>query len=252
VTDKYSRQINFENVANFRDLGGYKARGGRTLAWRRLFRSAELARMTRNDYDRLTGEFGVAAVIDLRSDVERERQGIGLITEAGVKYHTISFLADGGQQQAEARRYTDFSGMGEFYVYLAGKRNFGQRIVEALEIIAEPGNHPLVFHCAIGKDRTGILAGILLSALGVGDNDIIEDYAMSGPHMLVIVERLKSRPETADFANRFPEFALRADPDSMSMLLSSIKAEYGCAEAYLKAHGAEASLVERLEKALLV
>jgi protein-tyrosine phosphatase len=252
MTELYPRHIPFEGILNFRDLGGYKASGGRRVAWRRVFRSADLTEMTRSDYDRLTGKFGVVAIIDLRSDVERERQGIGLINEAGFKYHAISFLADGGQQQVEDRRYTEFASMGEFYVYLVRKSQFGRQVVAALEIIAGKENRPLVFHCAIGKDRTGILAAVLLSALGVGDEDIVEDYVMSGPHMLAIVERLKCKSETADFANHFPEFALKAVPESMAALLSAIKKEYGSTGGYLKTHGADSTLVERLQKALLV
>jgi protein tyrosine/serine phosphatase len=222
------------------------------VAWRRLFRSAELAKMTRSDFDRLTGEFGLASVIDLRSAVERERQGIGLLSETGVKFHHVSFLTDGGNTKADERRYTDFPGMGEFYVYLVRRKEFCRKIIEALEIIAEPGNHPLVFHCAIGKDRTGLLAAILLSALGVGDEDIIADYALSDSHMVEILKRMNSKPETAEFVKRIPAYFWRALPESMALLLTTLREDYGSAGGYLKSMGAEPALIERLETALLV
>jgi len=251
MTEEYSRQIDLDNVLNFRDLGGYKARGGRTVVWRRLFRSAELANMTRNDFNRLTGDIGLAAVIDLRSAEERERQGIGLLSETSIKLHNISFLTDGGNKNSDEKRFTNFPNMGEFYVYLVGNGRFGQRIIEALEIIAAPENYPLVFHCAVGKDRTGLLAAILLSTLGVADEDIIADYAMSGPPMQVIIKRLSSKPETAGFVTRVPAYFWGAVPESMALLLATLKQEYGSTAGYLKKNGADSSLVKRLEKALL-
>jgi len=252
MTEHRSRQIDFDDIPNFRDLGGLGARGGRSVARRRVFRSSEFDHMTRNDLDRLTREIGLASVIDLRSAVERERQGIGLLSETGIRFHHISFLADGGDPKADEKRFTEFPGMGQFYVYLVGKSRFGQQLVEALKIIAAPETHPLAFHCAVGKDRTGLLAAILLSALGVADEDIIEDYALSGPPMQVIIKRLSSKAETSGMVTRVPGYFWEAAPEAMALLLNTLKQEYGSAEGYLKQNGADVSLVERLEKALLV
>jgi protein-tyrosine phosphatase len=249
---KDKRQIDFDNVPNFRDLGGLRGKEGRKVAQRRVFRSAELSNMTRNDFNRLTEEIRLAAVIDLRSAVERERNGTGLLAGTSVRFHNISFLADGGDPKADEKRFTEFPDMGQFYVYLIKKNRFGQQLVEALKIIASPENHPLIFHCAIGKDRTGLLAAMLLSALGVADEDIIEDYALSGPPMQVIIKRLSSKPETAGMVTRVPAFFWEAAPESMALLLNSLKKDYGSTEGYLKTNGADSSLVKRLEKALLV
>jgi protein-tyrosine phosphatase len=252
MAEQYSRQIIFDSVPNFRDLGGYRTRGGRTVAWRRLFRSGELSSMTRGDFNRLTGEIRLASVIDLRSAIERERKGTGLLSEARIRYHSISFITDGGDLRGEERRYKDFSNMGEFYIYLVRKREFGQRILDALKIIAVPENHPLMFHCTIGKDRTGILAAILLNILGVGDEDIIADYSLSAPYMVELVNRKDSEPEIAQAVKVLPGYFWEAAPESMALFLSTIKREYGSARGYLIAQGAEPSLISRLEKALLV
>ena len=183
MTEKYSRHLRFKSVTNFRDLGGYRTRQGRTVAWRRVFRSGEFARINQDDYRRLTEEIRLAAVVDLRSDFEVKRQGIGLPAESGIKYYNISFITDGGKTEAEAQRYKAFTNMGEFYLEIVRDKGFGGRIIQALEIIAEAKNHPLVFNCAIGKDRTGILAAMLLSVLGVAEKDIIEDYSLSDQYM---------------------------------------------------------------------
>ena len=92
MAESYTRHIKFENVINFRDLGGYRARDGYIVAWRRLFRSGDFRNMTRNDLNLLTEEIGLNSVIDLRSSIEVERQGIGLLAETDIKYHNISFI----------------------------------------------------------------------------------------------------------------------------------------------------------------
>jgi protein-tyrosine phosphatase len=250
MTEPYSRHIKFENVINFRDLGGYRARDGYTVAWRRLFRSGEFRDMTENDLSLLTGEIGLTSVIDLRSSMEIEHRGVGLIAEADIRYHNISFIA-GGNREEDERLFKEITNMGQFYVHLVRHSEFGGRIVNALEIIAEPENHPLVFHCAIGKDRTGILAAVLLSVLGVRDEDIIEDYTLSTPYMEELLRQINSNPEMAKNIEPLPHYFWEATPESMSLFLSTLRREYGSVIDYLKAQGAEPSLVQRLEKALL-
>ena len=247
----HSRHLNFEQIINFRDIGGYRTRDGRTVAWRRLFRSGEFHRMTRNDLERLTGEIGVASVVDLRSEMEARRHGTGLLSQAGVKYRNVPFMTDGGNREEDDRMFRAISNMGEFYLYLVRQKEFGGRIVEALEIIADPDNHPLVFHCAVGKDRTGILAAVLLSVLGVADDDIIEDYSLSEPYMDELLSQANDNPEMADFTQHLPGFFWKAAPESMMMFLSTLQREYGSVTDYLHAQGAEKSLIRRLEDVLL-
>jgi protein-tyrosine phosphatase len=242
----------FENLPNFRDIGGHKARGGRTVATGRVYRSAELVDISPNDYDCLTEEIGLASVIDLRSDLERKRQGIGPLSKAKIQHYHVNLINDGGDRAADAVRYKNMTDMGDFYLSTIRKKEFARLVIKALEIIADAKNHPLVFHCAVGKDRTGLVAVFLLSTLGVSDTDIVADYAKSAPYTNGIYERLNSSPETTAFANLFPRYFWDADPASMAKLLSSLKNEYGSAEAYLKVNGADEILVKRLETALLV
>jgi protein-tyrosine phosphatase len=147
--------------------------------------------------------------------------------------------------------FQEFSNMGEFYLSLVRHKEFSRRVVEALKIIAEPENHPLVFHCAVGKDRTGILAAIVLSILGVADADIIEDYTLTAPYMEEIIKRMNNNPETAKIAKQLPGYFWKAVPESMALFLSTLQREYGSVRGYVEAQGAEASLSRRLKKSLL-
>ncbi|OGO31296.1 MAG: hypothetical protein A2Z29_08840, partial [Chloroflexi bacterium RBG_16_56_11] len=179
MTEELSREIIFESIHNIRDLGGFGTGDGHTVARGRLFRSGDLRQMTPDDLNKLRERIRLNSVIDLRSDFEIERQGIGRLAGAGFNYRNVSFIADGGNRAANEQRYRECTSMGEFYLQLVRQKQFGGRIVEALDIISRRENHPLIFHCAVGKDRTGILAAILLSVLGVADKDIIDDYCLS-------------------------------------------------------------------------
>lgn len=241
-----------ESVINFRDLGGYRTRDGRGIVWRRIFRSGELGNINQADFSRLTDEIALSSVLDLRGAAETERFDTSFLLEAGIRYHNIPFMTEAGVREKENRLSSQISNMGEFYLHLVRDRQFGERIIEALEIIAEPANQPLVFHCAIGKDRTGILAAVLLNILGVEKESIIEDYCLSAPYMVEFLKEVKKDPEMATFIDRHPDFFWTAVPESMSLFLNTLQEEYGSVREYLEKHGAGASLVERLEAALLV
>jgi protein-tyrosine phosphatase len=265
----YPRHIRFEAVFNFRDLGGYWTRGGQTVAWRRLFRSSELHHMTSHDVIQLKEEIKLRSVIDLRSP--RELEPFSLLNEAGAEYYNIPLIDSGNDKENVYQNfsnmgevyshlvghndgenlYQEFSNMGEVYSYLVGHEEFGRRLVKALEIIAEPDNLPLVFHCSAGKDRTGILTAIVLGILGVTDEDIIEDYTLTAPHMKKLINRWNNDPKALEAFKNLPEYMLEASSESMTLFLSTLKREYGSARGYVEAHGGEVSLIHRLETALL-
>ena len=249
---RFSRQIKFEGFQNFRDLGGYKTRDGRTIGWQRVFRSGETYGMTPADFQKLKDKLNIKTVIDLRSDFEITKDGRGLISGSGIKYFQIPLIKDGGDKDANIRRYSGHTNMGQFYVSLSGKKDFINGIIEALEIIAVPENHPLVFHCSAGRDRTGFLASILLCILGVPTSQIEKDYCLSEPCIRKIINERKANPEINDVNTGLPDYFWETVPASIALLLSTLKKNYGSVEKYLVNQGAKPSLMRRLNQALLV
>jgi len=247
----YSRHIEFESVLNFRDLGGYRTRAGRMVAWRRLFRSGELHHMTKHDITRLREELGLRSVIDLRNDEQLELHGVGPLDEVGIKYFNIPFILDIDKDK-EREVLRESSNAGEVSLYYIKHKDYGKRIIEALEIIAEPDNHPLVFHCNAGKDRSGILAAIVLGILDVADEDIIRDYTLTTPYMKDYIERWDNDPEAAEVHRSLPGYLFKALPASMALILSSLRQEYGSIREYMEAQRTSVLLFNRLERALLV
>ncbi len=252
MNNLYPRRPRFNSIYNFRDLGGYQTTGGRKVAWRRIFRSGELHNMTRDDADRLKEKIGLTSVLDLRSNLEINQHGLGLITESGFNYFNVSLISDGGDREGNIRRYQNINDMGQFYLRLAAQKDFSQGIVQSLEIIADPANHPLVFHCSAGKDRTGVLAAILLNSLDVITEDIVNDFLLSEPYVKIVASRIQNDPKLAEDHKSLPEYFWRVRPESMVMFLTGLKQEYGSVKMYLDAQGAKPSLITQLKNTLLV
>jgi protein-tyrosine phosphatase len=254
MNQSYPRHINFESVPNFRDLGGYRTRDGRAVAWRRLFRSAALHAMSRPDIARLKEDIRPRAVIDLRAPREPiKQQEISLLGEMGARYHNVPFRPDSlDYVKHETELFRDATDLGELYLCRIREPESGRKLVDSLELIADRNNHPLLFHCSVGKDRTGVLAAMLLAAAGVIDEDIIHDYVLSAPFAPAIRDRLRNDPAAPPEVKELPEFQWEASAESMARFLALLRREYGSAAGYLEAQGADNSLLQRLEEALLV
>src|SRR5262249_57029511 len=116
---------------------------------------------------------------------------------------------------------------------------------------------PAVFHCAAGKDRTGILAALILSSVGVADHDVVTDYALTGeavPRMLAAWKAFAAQnPPQADAPPTPPPPAafLAADPTAMARLLALISAVHGSVRHYVATLGVTAAVLTDLEAALL-
>jgi protein-tyrosine phosphatase len=254
MENKPQRVLSFESIANFRDLGGYQSRGGRITAWRRLYRSGGLLHMTEKDKAFLKNDIQLKTVVDLRSPEEPKKlQEIRLLEEIGAKYFNVQFkwpVAD--YYKKEMDLYASTSNMGVVYLHRIRHEGFAKRLFSILEILADPQYYPLLFHCGAGKDRTGVLAAMLLNLLGVSDEDVISDYVLTDPSMEDVKQRICSDPETSDDVRNLPDFTWRAPPQFMETFLKGLKEEYGSAAGYLRKYGADKTLVRRLEKALLV
>jgi protein-tyrosine phosphatase len=242
-----SGEIKFEGIVNCRDLGGYKTQGGRTVARRRLFRSGYIHPATAGDLNLLQAELKLTSVINLRGNKAGQQKEVSLLNDAGIKYFNTPFFS----YQQEELNY-NFSNMGEAFLFRIRHQEYAKPIIAAMEIIADPKNLPLLFHCGAGKDRSGLVAAFVLSVLGVADSDIIADYILSAPYMADLVAGMMNDPNTPEEEKNLPAYTWEATAESMALFLTGLKPEFGSARRYLEINGAEISLFDRLEKALLV
>ena len=112
-------------------------------------------------------------------------------------------------------------------------------IAAALAILSDSSAYPAVFHCSAGKDRTGVLAALLLGLLGVPDETIVADYALSAAameHLIAYYQR--SFPDAGERLSRLAPAMVAAHPEAMAELIAGIRRDYGGFEQYAEAIGA--------------
>lgn len=226
---------------NFRDLGGIATADGRRLRSRRVFRSNGLFDLTDEECAGLQERCGLRTVIDLRGPVEAAGERAGPLAACGVRTVRLPLLDEERQQPGVI---TDF--LARYQGYLA---HAGASVVGALEIIADDGARPVLFHCTAGKDRTGVVAAVLLGCLGVPDETIVADYSATRADRARLVEFLRRRPGRAGLAGDSP--VLDTDPAVMAAFLEFLRKEHGGADGWACAAGLDPAVLARLADALL-
>jgi protein-tyrosine phosphatase len=242
------RRIELEGSFNFRDLGGYHGVDGRPVRWRSLFRADGLYRLTPADLERLGG-LGLRTVVDLRTAGELEARGrIAWPTDDLVFHHLP--LMDVLPPDDE---YPEWSDPAHVATQYAGMLADGApAVAAAIDVLCDPAAYPVVFHCMAGKDRTGILSALVLALLGVTDDDIVGDYALSGEAMQRLLAWLRAtQPERAAEVEKGAAAVVAAEPASMAQFLSDFRHEHGSAEAYVASLGLD-GVGDRLREQLLV
>ena len=238
------RHVEFELLHNFRDLGGYRAVDGRTVRWGRIYRSDSLGKLEGPDLEQFL-TLGVGTVIDLRYPWEIAAKG-RVPEQIGLEYHNLSIEHRTYDQAAIDPELDPWRYLADRYAEVA--LDGAKEIRQALEVIAS-AEAPLVFHCASGKDRTGLLAGLVLALLGVGEDDILADFALTE----LATERLLADWRAANEGRTpaWPGFG-RAPAEIMALFLADLKAEYGSVEQYASRHlGVDGELVGALRSRLL-
>ena len=250
VVNHPRRLIGLEAVHNFRDLGGYATADGRSTRWRTLFRSDGLYRLRGADDMSRVMQLGLKSVIDLRTEREQREQGIFPIDDIEVTFHHLS-IVDVTWSDTETPEFDDEV---EFLVW--GYRDMleigSSRFADAMHVLAQTDSLPAVFHCAAGKDRTGVLAALLLSSLGVDDAHICADYGLTQDAMQRTIAWSKvHRPELAERYATIPKAYLAADPRAMQIILAELAQRHGSVRNYVREIGVADNTVDALSNLLL-
>ncbi|MET7436314.1 tyrosine-protein phosphatase [Streptomyces sp. NPDC004082] len=228
-----NRHIPFARLHNFRDLGGYTTADGRTVRSGILFRADSLGKLagdgeeTRADRERFLS-LGIRTVVDLRYPWEIEAKG-RVPEHPSLTYHNLSIEHRPYDQPSLAASVDPGPYLAERYAEVA--EDGTRELREVLQLIAEAGESeaPLVFHCASGKDRTGLVAALVLSLLGVPEKTVVEDFALTE----LATDRLIAdwRAANPDRALTWPGYG-RAPAEVMTLFLASLNARYGSVRSY--------------------
>jgi protein tyrosine/serine phosphatase len=231
---------------NFRDLGGYHTADGRRTRSGRVFRSNSLQELTPSDLEVLRDELRLATVMDLRSPKEIANDGLGPLEGECVRYVNLPMLHEETDSGAPGRISAGL--VPRYLSYLEFARH---NVVRALETIADERSVPLVFHCSAGKDRTGVLAALVLGCVGVEPETVVSDYAAKQHERDRIVAFLRRRPTYTDAVDEMHPDSLESEPATMREFLRLLDERHGGARGWALHAGADEATLRRLEENLL-
>ncbi len=235
--DKYARIIGarsvpMDSVQNFRDLGGYISREGKTVKWGKVFRSGELSKLSESDSIRLDN-LRIKTIIDLRTGKEAQAAPTGY-TRANVRWIPVSIgrLAEASRRVIDGRIRKGDAGVYMEDEYLQFVTDNSGQFAKILELFQDERNYPILISCSYGKDRTGFLAAMLLAALDIPRETIMEDYMTSNQcidtrHLVDLVSHLSTD------AQESVTVFLTANERLMDLAFLRIKKEYGSTDKYL-------------------
>jgi protein-tyrosine phosphatase len=230
-----TRHIELQGALNFRDLGGYAARGG-TTARGKLYRSDALSHLTAHDTAALL-DLGLSTVVDLRHDRELvDSPGVFAVHDSVRYYHQPVGVEDASGVPPHERLQTlDFAALN-----IAMARESGATFAFVFRLLANEAAYPLVFHCAGGRDRTGIVAALILSAAGVSREDIVADYLASNDHLVPLMARMRDDYVSRDIDPEPILANLHLRESYLAALLDMVADEFGGIDGYLESIGISA------------
>lgn len=244
------RQVSLEGQSNFRDLGGYQTKDGKTVKKGILFRSGELPSLTETDVQTLAA-IPVKTVVNFLTKNEIARRGPDNLP-AGTKEVFLPIDHDSGQGSLTdglivARKTGDFSNIPvtlNTEIHRILTKEATQEYAALIRLALEPDNLPLAFHCSHGVHRTGTASAIILSALGVPWETIRDDYLLSNTlrskenekrlfQLRELAATNQGIPTTeVDTTNMEAFYILQ--PSYIDATLDTIRNDYGSIDAYLR------------------
>jgi protein-tyrosine phosphatase len=237
------RHIPIEGTLNFRDAGGYPVEGGGRIAWRTLFRSDALHRVDETGAEMIS-QLGIKTVLDLRviEELLIAESPLADFADRGIRTVHMSLVGD------------DFSELPPeldgVYAFMVNRR--GPAIGAAIKHLASPGALPGLVHCTAGKDRTGIVTAFTLSALGVPDEIIAADYALSSVYLIAdqiaVIGQISA---DTGLGEQLTEALMASPPELIVRVLDRARAQAGSVAGYLAANGVTEADLDALRAVLV-
>lgn len=243
------RWLHFEGLSNSRDLGGMPLADGGTTAWGVVARGESPQFLTTTGVAQLL-EYGVRTVVDLRTGIERGNEGCGNLCHDKVHgLHRVHapLVSDAAWASDPVGRDNELDKTDAYRSWLNGEGAGG--LVEMLERIAA-GVGGVYVHCAVGKDRTGVVTALLSELAGVRDDAVCQDYMLTDHRLDRVLAKLKgSKTYTRDL--REPNRTAQAPrPADMGRLLAMLRDEHDGAQGWFRSRGASPRVVDAARKRL--
>lgn len=243
------RHLKFEGACNVRDLGGLPTAHGRMTRHGVLYRSDTLAHLSAADLERLS-QLELRTVVDLRTAEECARAPDRLPLGATLTLHNPGFLPKGNEEMFASINAGALDAQAAVAAMLVQYRSLTLEHLAEYRVFVSallaPSRTPLLFHCASGKDRTGIAAAIVLLAVGVQRPWVVQDYVISNYQRRTVDLFVRAGPSPA------VEQVMAADPRYIEVAMTAMTEAFGSIDAYLEQGlGIDSAARRHLEKLLV-
>ncbi len=240
---KETRLIELEGTCNTRDIGGYASENNSLIKWSRFFRSDNLHAISDSSMNVLVSK-GLNTVIDLRRSDETVDEPNRFEKHDSVKYYNISFFEDLFPKE-------NFEGDVLLDIYLEALENRKDKVAQVMNAIADAPEGAVLFHCSVGKDRTGLIASLLLGLAGVSRKDILEDYNLTAKYIKPRVDALMQKALYQGMNVEEYYRLMLCEQSTMQKALEHLDQKYSSTENYLIDVGLSPATINKIKLRLL-
>jgi protein-tyrosine phosphatase len=225
-----------EGIHNFRSLAGYPIRGGGRIREGMIYRAGALEMMTEADRAYLADELALR---------ERPHWLADRVVE-------LSIFPDTVNQDALIAELNGLYGPGPSpHRYLHYLQVGGERLARAFELFAAESTYPILVHCTAGKDRTGVLLGMLMDVLGCDEADIAAEYGLSDASIDRLLAYLRASGRQLEGSDDEIRARLATPPDRMAGFVQLLREHHGGGEAFFLSQGIDPALIARVRELLV-
>lgn len=229
------RVVQMPNIYNFRDLGGYYTGNGRQIRWGKLYRSSSLAQGSLQDIEFLNN-LGIRTIIDFRTELENNlypcRYRASQVFVLPLRGNRLNVFFDKILSE-EMKRGDVLIHLQDVFSFLL--ENNSDYFREMFDILLNERNYPIVMHCSLGKDRSGVASALILAALGIDQEQIIDDYTLSNEHVNFAIQFPNAELFDSNVQIQETITALySAHRETMTYAFEQLVKEYGSVDDYFE------------------
>ena len=261
VADQYGyggvtkQHVPFEKAYNFRDLGGYQTLDGLQVKRGVLFRADSLAFLSSGDLQLLTS-LDLRKIVDFRSQQEQLKHPDKLPDDHGIVVQSLAISPNPQRPDQQHVNQVEEIDLRQFVLdlYRRFPTDYAVQYRTFIQQLADPDNLPLLFHCAAGNDRAGFAASLVLLALGVPEENVVDDYLLSNNLPAAVVEQ-KSAAYAKEFgiSQEKMKSVMVVQEEFLQTAFATIRERYGSIDNYLvKELGVTEQVRQKLRANLLV
>jgi hypothetical protein len=225
-----------EGIHNFRVLGPYRLREGGAIRGGMVYRSGALELMTAADRDFLAERLQIRTILDLRHANE-----IALHATAhplAGRVVRLSVLPEDVAQDEVIAELNGLYGPGPSpQRYLHYLDIGGDRLARAFQLFGDEASYPILVHCSAGKDRTGVLIGMIMDVLGCSDSDVAAEYGLSDTSITRLIAYLRASGRQLEGSDDEIRARLATPPERMAGFIELLRARHGGAAAFFASRG---------------